>query len=123
MEQKNRDRVLMWTNTHLLKGKAMQVPQRSGLYAITDVDRAFGLPVKINILYVGKARNLRRRFSDHSSPWREHNAGLQSLDGSKLLEFWYSEVPCEQLDQLERRLIQQGQPSKNIIKFGGKKND
>jgi excinuclease UvrABC nuclease subunit len=100
---------------------ASSVPQDSGVYVITDVNRVMGLPTSINVLYVGKANNLRRRFLDHVSPWREHNKGLLSIDSSGTLEFWFSEYPSEQIDQLERELIRESKPSQNVIKYGGVK--
>ena len=108
-----------WKNTGFFKSMAYRVPQSSGVYVITDVKRVVGLPTSINVLYVGKATNLRRRFLDHVNPWREHNKGLLLMGDTGTWEFWFSEYPSEQIDQLERELIRDSKPSQNIIKYGG----
>lgn len=110
-----------WKNTRFFKSMASSVPQDSGVYVITDVNRVMGLPTSIEVLYVGKANNLRRRFLDHVSPWREHNKGLLAINNDRSLEFWFSEYPADQIGQLEKELIQAGKPSQNVIKYGGVK--
>jgi excinuclease UvrABC nuclease subunit len=112
---------ISWKNTGFFKSMASNVPLDSGVYVITDTNRVMGLPTNIDILYVGKAKNLRRRFLDHVDPWREHNKGLLTINKTSSLEFWFSEFPSEKIDQLEKDLIKESKPSQNIIKYGGVK--
>ena len=96
------------------------VPATSGLYAILRAPRLHGLPVEWEIAYIGKSRNLRRRFQEHALPWREGSNMLRwsSISRDKNLEFWYRELAPDQLDRGERELIRRVQPALNVLRYG-----
>jgi excinuclease UvrABC nuclease subunit len=112
-----------WNSSKFIKHFAYQIPMLSGVYAIADVNRILGLPTDIQLLYVGRAKNLRRRFLDHINPWREHNKGLLAKNDVGRFEFWFSEQSIDKIDKFEKHLIREINPSENIIRYGGKKND
>jgi len=107
-----------WTEVALTKTAEFQVPNESGLYVIKDVHRVMGLPVIQEIVYVGKSKNLRRRFKEHCNPRSEHNQKLFSASIKKDLEFWFAEVEVESLDELEKSLIEKMIPKTNIQRYG-----
>jgi hypothetical protein len=98
-----------------------RVPATSGLYAILRAPRLHGLPVEWEIAYVGKSLDLRRRFQEHSIPWRESSSTVRSseLYRDPDLEFWYRELPQDRLDHGERELIRRVQPPLNLMRYGG----
>lgn len=93
----------------------------SGLYAILRAPRVHGLPVAWEIGYVGKTRNLRRRFREHVVPWRERSRALRasSIHRDPDWEFWFREFEVTQLDRGERELIRRVRPSLNLLQYGG----
>ncbi len=84
-------------------------------------DRAFGLPIQLDVIYVGKSKNLRRRFLDHTNPWREHNESLNNMGNREKWEFWYLSLPGEEIDRAERKLINASTPMTNHILYRGAK--
>lgn len=51
-----------WRVAHYGISGAHVVPPRSGVYAILRLSRVLGVPHSVAPLYVGRARNLRRRL-------------------------------------------------------------
>jgi len=51
-----------WHMAHYGISGSDVVPMRPGIYAILRLPRVLGLPLSVDALYVGRARNLRRRL-------------------------------------------------------------
>lgn len=56
---------------------------------------------------------------DHVNPYREHSPRLLALKTGGNLEFWFSIVQGNRINDLEKQLIVNSKPSKNIIRYGG----
>jgi excinuclease UvrABC nuclease subunit len=82
------------------------VPARPGLYAYGVVLRNHGLPVKVEWVYIGKAKSLRQRTQSHD-PVNEANPDLQIWlrKPPEHAELWVLEVDAKDLDDAERELI------------------
>ena len=93
------------------------VPKMSGIYAVLRVERAIGIPINLSVLYIGKSKNLQRRFRQHTNPYLEHNKALNKLQSMNGLEFWFFQVGVEKLDELERKLIRELIPVANIVRY------
>jgi excinuclease UvrABC nuclease subunit len=96
-----------------------KVPPKGGVYLIVKTERVLGVPMGMVLLYVGKSRNLRRRFSEHTDPLREHNRALNDQSSSNGLEFWFTVLPPSQLNEAERRAIRALLPTTNIVRYEG----
>ena len=97
---------------------APDVPKRSGIYSISKVRRSYGLPLEKEVIYIGKSKNLQRRYVEHVNPIREKNAKLSELLShyrNESLEFWYIQVPEQSLDFIEKELIKKANPIANIL--------
>lgn len=85
-----------------------ELPLLSGIYFVLD---------GVDILYVGKAKNLRRRWQSNSHHRYAAIAHLQRIiDDSKLgepIKIAWVECPEEYLSQLEREMIKQFNPRFN----------
>lgn len=105
---------LAWTGGLGVGGKSSHIPSRAGLYAYGIVKRSLGLPSQIEWVYVGQARNLRQRISSHDHRF-ESNPGLQAWlrNPPAHAELWIVEVPADQLNELEREVIQSISPKFN----------
>lgn len=91
------------------------VPAALGLYAIEYFSAIQGLTVGTEIVYVGQARNLRRRLSQHNA-WIEVNPGLEEFIRRKRsnIRIWYTtELFRDELDPHERELIRTIKPRFN----------
>lgn len=111
-----------WKTTKYTRTHVEEVPKQSGLYAVVETRRVFGLLGNVKILYVGHTQNLRRRMREHLNPWSQHNVQLQnyvSLNSS--LEFWFSVLPSEEARKAEKNLIRELHPSYNVV-FNTKEN-
>lgn len=91
------------------------IPNQPGVYAIVRVRRVHALPVQLDLIYAGKSLDLRRRFREHVSPWRERNERLQKSEGG--WEFWFRKLPLSELDKVERDIIRQSLPPGNVIQY------
>ena len=112
-----------WRAIQFLSVLTREVPESSGLYAISRVNRVMGLPIEKEVLYVGKSKNLRRRFKEHVDPWRESSRNLRVLyarNRAESLEFWFLAFPSDLMGDAERELIKQARPKANIIYNGEK---
>jgi hypothetical protein len=56
-------------------------------------------------------------FVDHTHIRRQHNRGLGKEGFSKPLEFWFAVTPPAEIDELEKRLIRDFQPTTNQIRY------
>ena len=73
------------------------IPRSTGVYIILDVAKwSHGIPLGLKILYVGKG-NIRNRFLDHLSIFREHNKKLANKIISSNLEFWFLETDKKEI--------------------------
>lgn len=87
------------------------VPKSGGVYVFCRVNRSCSLPLDLDVIYVGKATNLNRRFKEHLNPLAEHNVQLfQALQGTDI-EFWYAK--CPEIDTTEKVLIESISPTFN----------
>ena len=112
-----------WKNIQFIKHFAYRIPKLAGIYAIADVSRILGLPTDIQLLYVGRAQNLKKRFLDHIDPRREHNKGLLSRNTTNNFEFWFFELSEDKINHFEKYLIRESNPLENSIRYKGEKND
>lgn len=98
------------------RGLENGAPVAPGVYVIADVKREFGLPTQMDIIYVGRSVDLRRRFSEHVHAYRESNPSLDRLhDHREGLEFWYRVALRADLGTIEQELIQRLQPPANRV--------
>lgn len=94
-----------WKTTRLEHLYRDSVPKASGIYAITaDLPKNSRIGLDLhNVLYVGKAGNIRTRFLQHCSSRADRMRGaVESFDP---LYFRYLRVPTDQLDEVEAILI------------------
>ncbi|MEP0775758.1 MAG: UvrB/UvrC motif-containing protein, partial [Acidobacteriota bacterium] len=89
---------------HLLAERARQAPEQPGVYQFQDA--------RGRVLYVGKAKNLRRRVSSYFSRNLEGKTAAM-LAAARRLEFVVTATEVEALI-LENRLIKQHRPRYNI---------
>lgn len=106
-----------WESILLAAALADFVPSAPGVYTIAAVHRVIGMPLNLEVLYIGKSKNLKRRFREHANPWREHNEALNNRAMSGGLEFWFLPTDLKSLDSLERNLIHLAQPLTNKIRY------
>ena len=102
---------LSWNHIRAVESKHSALPIRSGVYAFCEVQRTYDLPTRIRIIYVGKARNLRRRFKQHLAPLGQHNIELFYALRTCDIEFWYAQ--SVEIDYLEKELIEKVKPPFN----------
>lgn len=102
---------MKWSHIRALSGRTRFVPEAKGVYAFCRVRRASEMPFHVEVSYVGKATNLRRRFREHLSPLTEHNLELFNALQESNIEFWYAEAP--EIDDLEKYLIAEIDPPFN----------
>jgi len=103
---------LRWTTVATVHGKNLNIPESPGVYGYAEVKRVQGLPVEVRWMYIGKARNLRRRISNGHDARYEKNLRLRSwLSRSRGdVELWFAHVDESDLDRIERSLIVDIQP-------------
>ena len=118
-----------WKAVGFSVSKKDRLPRASGVYVIARVTRLHGLQIDFDRKYVGKAKNLRRRFLDHLSNTKSHNSDLLAeIEMNKNLEFWFRETDTEDNSDLEAQLIVDLDPTHNKIRFknylnSGEKNE
>ena len=91
-----------------------RIPDCSGVYAYVEVEREFGLPKNITHYYIGKSNNLRRRFIEHNLK-KEQNPIFHQVKNKGNLEFWWRTAPTQEIDQIEKQLINSFKPHGNRI--------
>jgi len=97
--------------TEHIKGLLKLIPEKSGVYRYYDKNEA--------LLYVGKAKNLKKRVSSYFNKKQEH--GKTKVLVSKIHDIQYVVVPTE-IDALllENNLIKKHQPKYNVALKDGK---
>lgn len=97
-----------------------------GVYLVVRVDRVLDVPTRMEALYVGRTlRPFRRRFREHTNPWRAHNSRLNAtLQDRDLagLELWVRELEPKEARRAERTLIHWLKPTFNKIRYKGDRN-
>jgi excinuclease UvrABC nuclease subunit len=107
-----------WSIVRMSASRQNRVPIIPGVYLVASVHRAHGVPISTKVLYVGQTRNLRRRLQDHLDYGRAHNIGLsRELISGVPLEFWHKATNENELDKLERKLINELAPIYNKIRY------
>ena len=91
------------------------LPNASGVYFFAKVNRrVLNVPVGLEIVYIGKSKDLQKRFN-HYSGYREyrnsrkvHNNDLGLfLKTERNLEFWYLETEIDEISIYERLLTKE----------------
>jgi excinuclease UvrABC nuclease subunit len=103
---------MTWFSSSFNSRLAPSIPDRPGVYAYVQVERKFGLPMEIKHYYIGKTKNLRRRFVEHNLK-KEQNPIFHQVKDKENLEFWWRTVPSQQIDQMEKQLISAFKPIGN----------
>lgn len=105
-----------WQRVYLELDYARQVPKTAGVYLICA--RAKEVPISgtvmkqlYNTVYVGQTIQLKRRFKDHINGYGNVRNALKIF---KRLDFWYSELNADSLDEIEQLLIDAFGPAANI---------
>jgi excinuclease UvrABC nuclease subunit len=103
----------LWVHVAYRPGSVKAVPAVPGVYAIAGVFRELGLPLALDVRYVGQTTNLRRRFAEHLRRG-EPNAELRGLR-SRLAgaELWYLPADRGRLDEIEALAIRALLPHAN----------
>ena len=114
-----------WRTAPLVQASEGLLPERSGVYAMLNISRSRKLPYQLEVIYVGQANNLRRRFREHINPRQQSNLDIFGFIKSELThpEFWYLTVPESKLNEVERELIREIKPKANIILYGRGHNE
>ncbi len=103
---------LMYNITMDLKTKVAELPQNSGVYIMKNADG--------EVIYVGKAKNLKNRVSQYFQHSRNHTVKVTSMV-KNIADFYYIVVPNEaEALALENNLIKKYQPYYNILLKDGK---
>ncbi|MBY6197369.1 GIY-YIG nuclease family protein [Vibrio hangzhouensis] len=106
-----------WESSNLKQSSSANLPTNSGVYVLVESRKVHGLSIDRKVLYVGKTKNLRRRFTDYSNPRKVHN----ELVGERLflgnVEFWCTQVHVDNLDGVERKFIHDFEAPMNKIKY------
>ncbi len=107
-----------WSKTQLVSLERDSVPQNRGVYAICVTLKTLNFnqnPFKTlyEIIYVGKSNCLRRRFLEHCDRAKR---GVQMAKGcfGNNLEYWFTIVDANRIDELETRLIECFGPPANL---------
>ena len=107
-----------WSKTKFDSLYRDSVPGVPGVYTICSgtPDLKQGLfKALYNIIYVGKSNSLRRRFLEHCNRPKLEIEMARHCFGDNL-EYWFTEVSLERIDELEARLIDCFSPSANLVR-------
>jgi len=98
-----------WSYVNLLHSNSTYIPKTSGVYVIASMDkRLLQLPLGMEVKYIGKSKNLRKRYLRHIDFRKGHNPTLNNLiKTQKNLEFWFLETDLEELNFYESVLIKE----------------
>lgn len=109
-----------WISAPLNRASSQLVPDKPGVYAMLEVERFNQLPCRLEVVYIGQAGNLRRRFLQHIDPIAQRNSEIFELIKQSLTspEFWFLRLERSKLDEVERRLIGEIAPRANNILYG-----
>ena len=107
----------LWSKIQLNQLYRDSIPKSPGVYAICGRIPNFNQCLfkdLYNILYAGQSNSLYRRFLEHcNQPKREIEMARQCFGDS--LEYWYTVVDPDRIDELETRLIECFGPPANRI--------
>ena len=97
-----------WNYVEFKSSNNLKVSKSSGVYLIARLEKRFlQIPLGLEILYVGKSKNLRNRFSKYTGG-SIHNLDLADIIKSEdKLEFWYVEVDEKEIDIYETLFIKE----------------
>lgn len=128
LEKQNWNRLIsiirgtQWSKTQLDPLYRDSVPDSLGVYVICVTPRMSHnnhglLNTLYNVIYVGKVDKgtLHRRFLQHCNQPKADIVKAKRCFGNKL-EYWYTEVALEQINDLEARLIDCFGPPANRIR-------
>ena len=92
-----------------------RVPPAPGVYVLSKLDTAEGLPVSWKHVYVGKSENLRRRLDQHTLQTEVHEELREYMgDHHHALWIWYTtNLLSRSLRDLEIALIKHLRPEFN----------
>ena len=101
-----------WTQTYLESPYSNVVPDGSGIYLICAGAPLDGRPFKkmYNCLYVGQSKNLKQRFKNHVSGYKDV---VKVKETYGRIEFWFALVMSDELSSAEQALIDAVGPSAN----------
>ena len=107
-----------WSNTKLDQLYRDIIPEGSGVYAICgtvpDATQCL-LKALYNIFYVGQSKSLRRRFLEHCNRPQRGITEVKQCFGEDL-DYWFTEVNLDRIDELEACLIDCFGPPANRIR-------
>lgn len=111
-----------WGSVRLPGAALTNVPPVAGVYVIADVLEVAAFRMRVEPIYVGRSRNLRRRLGSHLNPWRVHNAllsrRLNAGPRHSKFEFWFKVLEPDEIEESEKDLIRALTPEANIIRYG-----
>ena len=92
-----------------------QVPPISGIYVLSQLHTAEGLPISWDHVYVGQAKDLRRRLDQHTmrTEVRPELHRFMEVYHNSLWVWYTTDVAADALSDLEIVLIKQLRPSFN----------
>ena len=93
-------------NMDLIKDKISRLPTSAGVYIMKDKDE--------NVIYVGKAKNLKKRVSQYFLRKQEHIKVRNMVSNVKDFDFFVVNNEMEAL-ALENNLIKKHQPYYNVL--------
>ena len=98
---------LHWQSVELDDSQKSEVPQYAGVYSLVVQPGIAGHPACSYLMYLGKAKDLRRRFSDYLTVERRKRPKISRLleKYRGYLRFFYSGVDERELVNMEKRLI------------------
>ena len=108
----------VWQVVPFVTSSELKVSRKSGIYLIAEVRRVHGVPLEIDVLYVGLSKaGLRQRMKQHLNWKSSHSSELwKQISQRDRLEFWFQEIAADQVDHLETHLIQDLGPEFNVQK-------
>ena len=110
---------MMWKNEYFEINRLSRIPTLSGIYIVSDVSRIANIPTNLDIYYIGKSKNLKKRFGQHLDPYKSHNSEFYNkvyqVSLIKSLEFWYVRIAEEDLKEIEDKLIKALKPKFNKL--------
>ncbi|MCY4199811.1 MAG: GIY-YIG nuclease family protein [Gammaproteobacteria bacterium] len=106
-----------WRRAPLENLYKSKVPELRGVYMICGCPK--DIPVRgqvmnelYNVLYVGQASNLRRRFQDHVRGYRNV---VRAKSIFRKLDFWYCKTSDTEVNLAEQQLMEAFGPSANVV--------
>lgn len=111
---------LAWRRVRAGRRAGSVLPSLPGVYAYAAVAENHGLPLAVEWMYIGQARRLDQRVTQHD-PVRESNPGLSrwlSTHGGSS-QLWYVVLDPLDLDAVEQELIRTIRPRFNRRLYGG----